>query len=55
MVLQATLMLFGSFFVMLLAGVPISAGISIAIWGSLQKSQNTATDSPHAAAKIRIN
>ena len=28
---------------------------SIAIWGSLQKSQNTATDSPHAAAKIRIN
>ena len=30
MVLQATLMLFGSFFVMLLAGVPISAGIGIA-------------------------
>ncbi len=30
MVLQATLMLFGSFFVMLFAGVPISAGIGIA-------------------------
>ena len=30
MVAQATLMLFGSFFVMLLAGVPISAGIGIA-------------------------
>ena len=30
MVVQATLMLFGSFFVMLLAGVPISAGIGIA-------------------------
>jgi len=30
MVLQSTLMLFGSFFVMLLAGVPISAGIGIA-------------------------
>ena len=30
MVLQAILMLFGSFFVMLLAGVPISAGIGIA-------------------------
>ena len=28
---------------------------SIAICGSLQKSQNTATDSTHAAAKIRIN
>ena len=27
MVAQATLLLFGSFFVMLLAGVPISAGI----------------------------
>jgi tripartite ATP-independent transporter DctM subunit len=30
MVAQATLLLFGSFFVMLLAGVPISAGIGIA-------------------------
>lgn len=30
MVVQATLMLFGSFFVMLFAGVPISAGIGIA-------------------------
>ncbi len=30
MVIQATLSLFGSFFVMLLAGVPISAGIGIA-------------------------
>ena len=30
MVVQATLLLFGSFFVMLLAGVPISAGIGIA-------------------------
>ena len=30
MVVQATLSLFGSFFVMLLAGVPISAGIGIA-------------------------
>ena len=30
MVTQATLLLFGSFFVMLLAGVPISAGIGIA-------------------------
>lgn len=30
MVIQATLMLFGSFFVMLFAGVPISAGIGIA-------------------------
>lgn len=30
MVIQATLMLFGSFFIMLFAGVPISAGIGIA-------------------------
>lgn len=30
MVIQATLLLFGSFFVMLLAGLPISAGIGIA-------------------------
>ena len=30
MVVQATLILFGSFFVMLFAGVPISAGIGIA-------------------------
>ena len=30
MVVQATLSLFGSFFVLLLAGVPISAGIGIA-------------------------
>ena len=30
MVAQATLLLFSSFFVMLLAGVPISAGIGIA-------------------------
>lgn len=30
MVVQATLLLFGSFFVMMLAGVPISAGIGIA-------------------------
>ena len=30
MVVQAALMLFGSFFVMLFAGVPISAGIGIA-------------------------
>ena len=30
MVVQATLLLFGSFFVMLLVGVPISAGIGIA-------------------------
>ena len=30
MVVQATLMLFGSFFIMLFAGVPISAGIGIA-------------------------
>ena len=30
MVAQATLLLFGSFFVMLLVGVPISAGIGIA-------------------------
>ena len=30
MVLQAVLVLFGSFFVMLFAGVPISAGIGIA-------------------------
>ena len=30
MVVQATLSLFGSFFILLLAGVPISAGIGIA-------------------------
>ena len=33
MVVQATLSLFGSFFVLLLAGVPLSAGIRIAPGG----------------------
>ncbi len=59
MVVQATLMLFGSFFVMLFAGVPISAGIGIAsiitaIMSGMDGNIFALTSSPEMLLRLRL-